>query len=409
MFDPGSGAWWHKVWRFLFSPHLSVQGDEARFRATMVSVLTLGLALLSVVGAFAEPINKMPLLAVAVLRLLLYLFSRCRYHTLAAHLVVAETLVFPYIVLALLPTFNPGSVGTTLQWQIIPVFLAGVVLNIYGLALTIILVAGGLVASALVIPGLAVAELAPTIGLTLNVAVFSLVTATLQRRYFAQRAHEEAQIRESLHEKEILLKEIHHRVKNNLQVVSSLLSLQAGQTADETALTMLNDSRNRVRAMALIHERLYRSSDLARIDFAEYIQGLTRYLVPAYEPADHLTFTIQADGVWLSLDSAVQCGLIINELVSNALKHAFPNGRRGHVEVSATADRNQIRLVVADDGVGIPSGKDPLSGDTLGMQLVHSLVGQLGGELVQSGENGTRYEITFCDGARPPDYLTDSP
>jgi two-component sensor histidine kinase len=220
-----------------------------------------------------------------------------------------------------------------------------------------------------VLPNLAVEHLAPSIGLTLNVAVFSLVTAVLQRRYFAQRACVEQQIRGSLHEKEVLLKEIHHRVKNNLQVVSSLLSLQADQTHDDTATGLLCDSRNRVKAMALIHESLYRSNDMGRINFAEYVHGLT----------------------------AVSCGLIINELVTNALKHAFPDDRPGAVELSASAEGRQFKLVVADDGVGIPDREHILDGETLGVQLVDSLVGQLEGTLAWSGKNGARYEIKFCD------------
>jgi two-component sensor histidine kinase len=159
--------------------------------------------------------------------------------------------------------------------------------------------------------------------------------------------------------------------------------------------------------MALIHENLYRSNNLACIDFADYTKDLLQLLIPAYETANHVTFNIQAEGVWLSLDSAVPCGLIVNELVSNALKHAFPDGREGTVELSARADGNRIRLDIADDGVGIPAGKDTLNGDTLGMQLVHSLVGQLDGELTITSANGMRCEITFQDGTLSPDYLTD--
>jgi PAS domain S-box-containing protein len=216
-------------------------------------------------------------------------------------------------------------------------------------------------------------------------------------RDVSERYQIEARLRTSLAEKEVMLKEIHHRVKNNLQVISSLFSLQSSSLTDETANALLTESRMRVRSMALIHEKLYQSSDLSRIDFAEYIHGLVRYLIPAYEPANQVTFHIQAEEVRLSLNCAVPCGLIVNELVSNALKHAFPDGRPGTVKVSASGDGDQIRLIVADDGVGLPAGQDVLEGDTLGLQLVQSLVGQLEGSLTLSGEQGTRCEITFCD------------
>jgi two-component sensor histidine kinase len=393
--DGEPGAWWDRVWHFLFSPHPSVEGDEARYRATMVSVLALVLAVLSVLGAFLEHANTLPLLAVAAFRLLTYLLSRSRYHTLAAYLIVADTLVFPYIVLLRLGVYDAGTVGNTLQWQILPVFLAGLVLSIYGLAVTIVLAVGGLLLSTLLIPGLMAEYLVSTLGLTLNVAIFSLVTATLQRRYFAQRARVEAQVRESLREKEVLLKEIHHRVKNNLQVVSSLLNLQAGQTDDGLATALLRDSQNRIKAMALIHENLYRSSDLALVNFANYATGLLEFLVPTYDTENKVTFQVQAEEMWLNLDTAIPCGLIINELISNALKHAFPNGTDGLIEVEMGRDGEWLHLSVKDDGVGFPKGVDFRSTSSLGLQLVNSLASQLDGTVELLNGTGTTFTITF--------------
>jgi two-component sensor histidine kinase len=397
--DGGPGAWWDWAWRFLFSPHPSIQGDEARYRSTMVSVLALALALLSVVGAFAEPIHKVALLVVAVIRLLTYLLSRYRYYKLAAYLTVAGALVLPYVVLAQLPTYNPGSVGTTLQWLIIPVFLAGVVLDIPSLALTIVAAAGGLVVTALLIPGLTVGELAPTIGLTFNVAIFSLVTAILQQRYFAQRARVEAQVRGSLQEKEVLLKEIHHRVKNNLQVVSSLLNLQAGQTDNGLATALLRDSQNRIKAMALIHENLYQSSDLALINFASYATGLLQFLIPAYDTENKVTFQVKAEEMWLNLEEAIPCGLIINELISNALKHAFPDRESGLIQVEMGQDGAWLHLSVKDDGVGFPKGIDFRNTGSLGLQLVNSLASQLDGTVELLNGMGTTFTITFPAGS----------
>jgi PAS domain S-box-containing protein len=216
-------------------------------------------------------------------------------------------------------------------------------------------------------------------------------------RDISERHQIEGELRASIQEKEVMLKEIHHRVKNNLQIISSLLSLQSSTIEDKEANAVLKESQNRVRSMALIHEKLYQSNMLSRIKFSEYIQGLTTYLIPAYEQTGHVTFHIEADDVWLSLDAAVPCGLIVNELISNALKYAFPDGKPGRIELSASAEGDLIKLVATDNGVGIPAGKDILDGNTLGLQLVHSLVGQLEGELHISGTHGTRFEITFRD------------
>jgi PAS domain S-box-containing protein len=228
-------------------------------------------------------------------------------------------------------------------------------------------------------------------------------------RDITQRVRAEEQIKASLHEKEVLLKEIHHRVKNNLQVISSLLSLQSYGIQDASALEMFRESQNRVRSMALIHERLYRSDDLARIDFAEYVRNLATFLVGSYRAsARPITLTVAAQGVYLEIDSAVPCGLIINELVSNALKHAFPpNGDRSHDEGRPSRQDSEIRvelhydgdqqltLVVADNGVGFPEALDFRNTASLGLQLVNTLVNQLNGRLELDRTGGTRFKITF--------------
>jgi two-component sensor histidine kinase len=393
--EAGPETWLRKVERFLFSPHPSVRGDEQRYRATTLSVLLLTLTALTIMGAFAEPTFTIPLLIDSGLRLLIYLLSRSRHHILAAHLIVAETLLFPFVMLAQTRAYDPDAVSRLLQWEILPVLLAGVALNPVGLGLTVALALGGLITASELIPRLSSYHIAPSVGLTLNMAVFSLVTASLQRRYFAQRTRVERQIRESLHEKEVLLKEIHHRVKNNLQVVSSLLTLQANQTDDQLATTLLGDSQNRVKAMALIHESLYRSSDLARINFTDYVNGLLQFLIPAYETANHVTIHIQAEDIWLSLDTAVPCGLIINELISNALKHAFPDGVDGLIQVEMRRDGEGFTLSVKDNGIGFPEGIDYRNTTSLGLQLVGSLARQLDGMVELLDGVGTTVKITF--------------
>jgi two-component sensor histidine kinase len=212
-----------------------------------------------------------------------------------------------------------------------------------------------------------------------------------------ERMRAEEQIKASLKEKEVLLKEIHHRVKNNLQVVSSLLNLQAHRIEDQAVLDVLRESQNRIRSMALIHERLYRSKDLAGIDFAVYIRELATHLVHSYRA--HLgpvELKIEADDVLLGVDTAVPCGLITNELISNALKHAFPDGRAGEIRVTlkATADR-QVTMAFSDDGIGFPDSVDFHNTESLGMQLVNTLVGQLDGTVELCRKAGTEFRITF--------------
>ncbi len=207
----------------------------------------------------------------------------------------------------------------------------------------------------------------------------------------------ESKIKSSLQEKEVLLKEIHHRVKNNLQVISSLLSLQFNQITDEQALQVLAESQNRLRAMALIHERLYKSEDLARIDFPGYVENLTDFLVRTYQSASgRIKMRLELEQVPLNIDAAIPCGLIINELVSNSLKYAFSNNQEGEILVRLRKQRNgEILLVIRDDGVGMKEGFDLKNAPSLGLKLVHSLVKQLGGGVEYKNKDGTEFSIRF--------------
>ncbi|MGE3499296.1 MAG: histidine kinase dimerization/phosphoacceptor domain -containing protein [Candidatus Binatia bacterium] len=206
------------------------------------------------------------------------------------------------------------------------------------------------------------------------------------------------QIKASLAEKEVLLREIHHRVKNNLQVISSLLKLQSSHVEDRAALELFNDSRHRIQSMALVHEKLYQSRNLSRVDFGDYVQNLTALLFRSYGArVASIELEIIVGHLFLSIDTAVPLGLIINELVSNCIKYAFPGGRRGRVrlELKPCADEGRAEVLVADDGVGFPADIDFRETETLGMQLVRALTHQIGGSVELRCDGGTEFSIRF--------------
>jgi two-component system, sensor histidine kinase PdtaS len=215
-------------------------------------------------------------------------------------------------------------------------------------------------------------------------------------------------IRASLREKEVLLKEIHHRVKNNLQVVSSLLGLQSRTIADGATRKMFQESQNRVHSMALIHETLYQSDNLSNINFPAYIDQLAAHLFRSYgtDPARIRVCASIAD-LRLPIDTAVPCGLVVNELVSNCLKYAFPGERSGVVRIEMREEEcGRIRLEVSDDGIGLPEGVGFSSTKSLGLRLVRTLADQLGGAIEMTGTPGTRIALTFQPGGHrcvPPE------
>jgi PAS domain S-box-containing protein len=219
-----------------------------------------------------------------------------------------------------------------------------------------------------------------------------------------QRIEAEQQIRASIEEKEALIKEIHHRVKNNLQIISSLLSLQASRIKDKSMVEAFRESQNRVRSMALIHEKLYRSDNLARIRFDEYIRDLTSFLIHSYSDNAHkVKLEIRAEPVNLDMDTAIPCGLIINELVTNSIKHGFskdPSDAHftGHILVRlALLSEQQINLSVEDNGPGFPADLDFRKTNSLGLQLVTSLTHQLDGEVLFQTNHGAHVEISFTN------------
>jgi len=221
-------------------------------------------------------------------------------------------------------------------------------------------------------------------------------------RDITDRIEAEQFVLNSLQEKEVMLKEIHHRVKNNMQIVSSLLNLQLDHLQDEKARSMFIESQNRIASMALVHEKLYQSTDLARIDFTDYLSDLTENLVGGLGArARNITFQLKSSEVRLGIDTAIPCGLLINELVSNAYKHGFPQGGPGRVTLNfeRLAD-GRLRLEVADTGKGIPAGVDLQKTRSLGMQLVHTLVRQLRGTIEVKREAGACFILFLQENVR---------
>ena len=230
-------------------------------------------------------------------------------------------------------------------------------------------------------------------------------------RDISERKQAEERIKASLKEKEVLLKEIHHRVKNNLQVISGLLTLQSAQINDERLQRMVKESQSRIWTMALIHQTLYQSGNLADIDMADYIRSLAGNLLSSYaQVAMPPTISFDLLPVRLVIDKAIPLALIINELLTNAMKHAFPDGRPGeiHITLQKCRDKSQLvptdpdratvyELTVSDNGAGLPAGFDPKNQKSLGLQLVDMLTKQLGGSLAIESRGGTSVHIIFSN------------
>ncbi len=213
----------------------------------------------------------------------------------------------------------------------------------------------------------------------------------------SDRKHKEESIQSALREKDILLGEIHHRVKNNLQIVHSLLGLQSTNIKDEIVLGMMQESQNRIRSMALIHETLYKSKDFARVDFRSFLDMLVPTLISSYAVGnERIAVSINSGEVFLPINAAIPCGLVVNELISNALKHAFPGDTKGGIAIELSHDSPAtVILSVSDSGVGMSEAFDITRTATLGLQLVAMLTDQLAGELTIRRANPTRFAIRF--------------
>ena len=214
-------------------------------------------------------------------------------------------------------------------------------------------------------------------------------------RNITDRKTSEVKIKQSLAEKVVLLKEVHHRVKNNLQIISSILNLQSSTISDQNTLELLRNSQDRIRSMSLIHELLYQTKDFSTIKFSEYIQSISTNLFHSYNQNKNTTLDLDLDDIYLDLDMAIPCGLIVNELVTNSLKYAFDREDNGIIRIQLKKINNRVKLSISDNGVGFPQEIDFRNTLSLGMQLVVSLIDQIDGDIVLMNEKGTRYEITF--------------
>ena len=220
------------------------------------------------------------------------------------------------------------------------------------------------------------------------------IVGTLRDR--TNRVIAEKKINKSLEENELLLKEIHHRVKNNLMIISSLLNLQSYYIKDKASQEVFKESQNRARSMALIHERLYQSTDLKMIDFGEYITSLANELFNTYEADINLIkLKINAENIFLDINTAIPLGLIVNELITNSLTHAFPEGKMGKINVDFHILDNHYEFIVKDNGIGFPEDIDFKNTDSLGLQIINSLTNQIGGKITLNKNNGTDFKITF--------------
>lgn len=206
----------------------------------------------------------------------------------------------------------------------------------------------------------------------------------------------EENIRQSLKEKEVLLKEVHHRVKNNLQVISSILNLQSSYVKDKKSLDLLLESQNRIKSMAFVHESLYQTKDFSNINFSSYVENICSNLVHSYSNPDNPpVLTMELDPIQLNLDTAIPCGLIINELISNALKYAFKGKAKGTLDVQVKSIEDRLKIVIADNGKGLPENIDFRNTESLGLQLVVTLVEQINGKISLETKKGTKFTIEF--------------
>lgn len=219
---------------------------------------------------------------------------------------------------------------------------------------------------------------------------------TLLIKEILERRCAESGLKQSLAEKDVLLKEIHHRIKNNLQIISSLLNLQSRNLQDSSAKSSFNESNNRIRSIATLHEQLYRSKDLSRINFTTYIRNMTNNLLHSYGvPNNTIKININSEQIYLDINTAIPCGLIVNELVSNAIKHGFPDRHSGEITVIFNKLGDKYVLKVSNNGIKFPSELNIENCTTLGLELVSSLSKQLKGSLSLERENITKFKLEF--------------
>ncbi len=215
-------------------------------------------------------------------------------------------------------------------------------------------------------------------------------------KYSIERKNIENQLQISIEDKELLLRELHHRVKNNLMIIYSLLNLQSAYIKDEESKMIFKESQNRARSMALIHERLYQSTDLKRIDFGDYIRTLANDLYHTYVMDTNLIkLNVDVEDIKLDIDTSIPLGLILNELVTNSLKYAFPQGSHGEIDIIFHTQDNKFLLEVKDNGIGFSKDIDYKNTDSLGLRLVTNLTDQIEGKIEFNNQPGTSFKIIF--------------
>lgn len=408
--------------RWLTDPNASVTDPERRLKAHWVMLLAVALYPLGILTAavpfFIGLINGMWWVDIDLVVVILfggcmafgYWQSRQGHYEIAALLLTVTSSITIYLAVLSVDKTPDNPLGDA-AYLVMPILFSSIMLSP---RFTTLLAVGDLIALALlpalnpnirpidvVVGPVSVIAIGAALGLFGN-----FLSHTLERLHtnalteeINERTRAEQELRRLLDEKEVLLKEVHHRVKNNLQIISSLLNLQSGMIQDPATQMLFQDSQNRIRAMTLIHERLYRSHDLTRINLAPYIQELTTSLSRTYQQKSiNVRMHIHANDIEIDMDTAVSCGLIINELVSNALKHAFTSRSEGEIIITLQSiDPCHYRMLVQDNGVGLPSTVNIATSETLGLQLVNSLVKQLDGTINIQSQQGTRFEIDFTD------------
>jgi two-component sensor histidine kinase len=192
-----------------------------------------------------------------------------------------------------------------------------------------------------------------------------------------------------------LLQEVHHRVKNNLQIISSILNLQTKSLKDDKILELVTETRSRIMAMSFIHDLLYQTIDFTNIDFSRYLENITSNIMNTYTMNKNIKLDLETEPIFLDLDNAIPCGLIVNELITNAFKYAFPAGIQGEIKIVLKQNQGKVILSVSDNGIGLDKHVDYKTTESLGFQLINSLVSQIDGELTYEYNEGTKFNISF--------------
>ncbi len=205
----------------------------------------------------------------------------------------------------------------------------------------------------------------------------------------------EKKLKETIQEKEVLLKEVHHRVKNNLQIINSILNLQSSYITDSKIIDIINESQNRIRSMSYIHESLYQTKNFSSLNFKGYIENLLTNLIYSYNISESIKIKKEIEEISLILDQAIPCGLILNELLTNALKYAYPKSKKGEIFIHLYQKKNKVYIEIQDFGIGLPKNFNIEEVETLGLSLVHTLVQQIDGEIEIKSDEGTKILIIF--------------